>query len=102
MCALVIRADGFEVPQRGIYSVVFRCFAQIRKAVGQHTLIHTLREFKQDIACSIESARNECQSRKRDHRVASPIAEPVVASDNGLVLATRNDELIGGSRERLY
>ena len=35
-----VSPHGFEVPERGVHSVVFRCFARVREAVRQHAAIH--------------------------------------------------------------
>ena len=39
------------------------------------------------------------EARQRDHGVATPIAEPVIAGDDGLLISAGNDVLVGGGAQ---
>ncbi len=43
-----IGASGFKEPERRVNGVVFGRFAGVGKSVGQHALVHVLRERAQD------------------------------------------------------
>ena len=72
---------GLEKPQRGVHRVVLRRIAAVGEGVGQHAAIGEARVGEQDRAREFGPARCQRQPGKRDHRVAPPIAEPVIAGD---------------------
>ena len=76
--------DGVEVPQRRIHRVVFRLLALIGKAIGQHAFVDKGREGLEDRLRHIVASGREAQAGQGDHRVAAPVAEPVIARDDGL------------------
>ena len=90
-----ISACRFKEPKRRVHCVVFRRFTCVGKPVGQHTLIHVLRERAQNAASNFRLASRQSKAGQSDHGVAAPIAEPVIASDDGLLVATGHDVLIG-------
>ena len=98
-CGFGVGAYSFEIPERGIHRVVLRRFARIRKAIRQHALADVLGKFQQDAAGNVVPARRQGQPGKRDHGVASPIAEPGITGNHRLLLAARHDELVGRNHQ---
>src|SRR2546428_5427687 len=96
------RAHRLEEPKRGIDRVVFRSLAGVRKTIWEHASINMTREFCQDTFRNLGSTGYERQSRQRDHRVAAPIAEPVIAGNYRLPIGARSDELVRRGGQRLY
>src|SRR5271165_6212564 len=86
-----ISTSRFEKPKRRVHCVVFRCFTCVGKPVGQHTLIHVLRERTQNAASNLRLASRQSESGQSDHGVAAPVAEPVIASDDSLLVDTGHD-----------
>ena len=67
------------------------------KAVGQHAHVGGAAEGEQNVARDIEAAGDERQAGQRDHGVAAPVGEPVIAGDHGVqIAAAADDELVGG------
>ena len=99
-CAIVRRceigAHRLEEPERAVYVVVFGSLAAVGKAVGQHPLVGGLGKRPQNTLRDVETTRRQGESRQRDHRVATPIAEPVVPGNNRAVVSSRDDVLIRG------
>ena len=96
--------DGFEVPQGCINGVVFRLAATVREMVGQHSFVDVMGKRKKNFPGDFWTASGQSEARKRDHRVAPPIAEPVIAREDGFSLRlfrqdALHDELIGGKNE---
>ena len=99
-----ILADGLEIPERGIHGVVFGLAAGVRKIVRQHPAINVARKGKKNPLRNIGAPSRERQSWQRDHGVAAPIAEPVIAGDDAAAVrlfrqAALDDELVGGEDE---
>src|SRR5579871_235065 len=86
--------DRMEHPKRGIHGVVFGLFANVGKPVRKHSLIDAARERKQNLARFFKSARYQRKPRQRNHRVAAPVAEPVVAGNDRLLFAASDDKLV--------
>src|SRR5581483_6554268 len=89
-------------PERCVGCVVLRSLAAIGKAIGQHSLAHALDEGEKNLSRILEATSRQTEAGKRDHRVASPVGEPVIAGDDrAAIRASPHDELIGRERERL-
>ena len=98
-----VLADGFEVPERCIDGVVFRLLAGVGKTVRQHAHIGGAAEGEQDVARNIEPAGGQRQARQRNHSVAAPVGEPVIAGDHGMQIGgTPDDELRGRGVEWVF
>lgn len=96
--------DGFDIPKLRVDGVVFGRFAGIREVVWQHSAIDIACECLQDLAGESRAPGRERESGQRNHRVAAPVAEPVIACDDRTrVRVVRkgpaHDELIGGEDE---
>jgi len=77
-----ILPDGFEIPERGIDRVVFRLTACVWEIVRQHSSVHVSRKGKKDLPGHARASGRERQSRQRNHGVAAPVPEPVIAGDD--------------------
>ncbi len=81
-------------PERGVNGVVFGFVASVGKTVGNHPFAEMLGEGAQDFTRHVKILSREREARQPDHRVTSPIREPVIASDGGSEIASAtNDEL---------
>ena len=99
-----ILPDGFDIPQRGIDGVVFWLAPDVREIVGEHPAVNVARKSEKDLPGNGSPAGRERQSRQRNHGVAAPIAEPVIAGDDAAAVrlfrkAALYDELVGGKDE---
>ena len=104
-----------EVPQRRVDRVIQRLALAFGKQVRQQAVAHVVRKRTQDRAGFAIAAGAQRQSFEADHRVAAPVAEPVIAGVDGAQLAAfrlrqhvffeaaagQHDELIGRHRELL-
>ena len=100
----VVGTDGLDVPERGVDSVVLGRLAAVGKPVRQHPAVHEPAERREDPARDLGASGRQRQAGQRDHRVAAPVAEPVVAGDDGhageIVRAgPAHHELVGGEHE---
>src|SRR4051812_31696927 len=93
--------NSFQIPERRINRVVLGRLPRVGEDVGQHATVYMFCESQQNVACDFIVTGDERQTGKRNHRVASPIAEPVVAGNDGLQRSAPRDELIGRQGERL-
>src|SRR5215470_2203787 len=87
-------ANRLEIPERRIHGVVLWCLARIRKSIWEHASIDELRESEQNALSHIKSSRRQRQSRKRDHRVSSPVTEPMITGNDRLLVSTGNNILV--------
>ena len=100
----MIAAHGFDEPQRRVDRIIFRRSAAIGKAIGQHAPIDVSREGAQNGGGELGTSGRQREPGQRDHRVAPPVAEPVIAGDHGCTGlrfdAARDDERVGSEDER--
>src|SRR5262249_53575966 len=97
-----IGASRLKEPQSGVDRVVFWCFTGIGKTVRQHSLIYMFREGAQDAARNFIFSSRKSKTGQGDHGVATPVAEPVVASNDRFVFSTGSDVLVGRGDEAPY
>ena len=76
-----------EIPQRRIDRVIQRLALAFRKQVRQQAVLHIVRERAQDRAGFAIAAGAQRQPFEADHRVAAPVAEPVIAGVDAAQLA---------------
>ena len=69
-------------------------FPGIRETVGQHSLIHMFGEGAQNAASDVMLASWQGEARQGNHGVAAPVAEPVIAGDDCLLLTARDYVLL--------
>ena len=60
------------------------------------------RERAQDAARDVIAVSGQCETGQGDHGIAAPVAEPMVACDDSFLIATGNNELVGGNRKRFH
>src|SRR4029434_1846524 len=82
-----ILTDRFEIPKRGVDRVVLRRSSGVREIVWEHSPVHKTGESEKDLTRDVRAAASQRKARQGDHRVATPIAEPVIASNDGLCRA---------------
>src|SRR5437763_12933450 len=87
-----ICADCLEEPECCVHSVVFWLLARVRESVRQHSKINVQSKLRKNASRDFGAACCERQPGKRNHCVASPIGEPMVASNDSLLLAPCNYE----------
>jgi hypothetical protein len=102
----MISADRLEVPDGRIHGVVLRRLAGVGKPVRQHAAVHEPGERRENPSGDVRATGRQRQSRQCDHRVASPVAEPVVAGNDGHTVRVRQggpsrNELVAGEHEVL-
>src|SRR5882724_7531722 len=102
----VIGADRLDVPEGRVHGVVLRRLAGVGKSVRQHPTVHEPGERRENPPSDLRASGRQRQARQRDHRVASPVAEPVVAGDDGHAVGVAGcgpsrDELVAGEHEVL-
>ena len=102
----VIGPDRLEVPEGRVHGVVLRRLAGVGKPVRQHAVVHEPGERRENPSGDIRATGRQRQSRQCDHRVASPVAEPVVAGNDGHAVRVggcgpSRDELVAGEHEVL-
>ena len=104
-----VAVEGVEVPQRGIRRVIHARLLAFGEQVGNQPVAHVLGEGAQDIPGFDVAAGGQRQAFQRDHRVAAPVGEPMVAGDHradfvarrirprrvGNARGGRDDELVG-------
>ena len=78
-------------PERRIRGVINTFFLPLRKHVWDETIANVTGECAQDVTGFEPAAGAQSQSFETDHRVATPIGEPVVPRDDGA------DFIAGGS-----
>src|SRR5262249_34211393 len=83
-----------EEPQGRIGRVVVSGLPLVGEAIGQHPLVDGAGEGEQDTFGDVYTPGDKRQTGERDHRVAAPIAEPWVSGDDGLQIASFNEELV--------
>ena len=74
--------NGDDIPQRCIDGVVLGLGAIIGEAVREHALGYRLGPTQQNLFGLIETPCRQTESSQGDKRVASPIGEPRVTSDD--------------------
>ena len=72
------------------------------KRFGNIPLIDVRGKLNQDALGDFSVPGRQSQTGQRDHRVAAPISEPMIASYHSLATFARNDELIGGGGKCAY
>ena len=82
-----VACDRVEVPQRRIGRVIERFALAFRKQVRQQAVAHVVRKRTQDRAGLAVATGGERQAFEADHRVATPVAEPVIAGVDAAQLA---------------
>src|SRR5207237_8450717 len=70
-------------PQSCVGGVIKPFFFSIRKHVWDESIANVMREGAQNISRVQRATGNECESLQRNHGIASPIGEPVIAGDYG-------------------
>ena len=107
--ALKVAAERVKEPKRRVCRVIFPFLCAIGKHVWDQTVADIIRECAQDVACFEPTSRDQRQTFQADHRVASPICEPVIPGDDGAHFVAggvragrlleaacgRNDKLVG-------
>src|SRR5215813_7275968 len=102
-----------EEPKSCVGSVIEPLTLSLGKHVRDEPVLQILREGSQDVAGFLGAARCKGQPLEADHRVASPIREPVIACDDGAFfvavgvhqrgvlepISGINNELVGGKYE---
>ena len=102
-----------EEPKSCVGGVIEPLTLSLGKHVRDEPVLQVLREGSQDVSGFLGAARRKGQPLEADHRVASPIREPVIARDDralfvaggvrqrGVLEPTRgiNDELVGSKYE---
>ena len=81
--AFQITIERVEKPKRRVGGVIQALGLPIGKHVRDQTVAHVMRERAQDVARFEATAGDERQAFETDHRVASPIGEPMIAGDDG-------------------
>src|SRR5438046_1574088 len=99
-----------EKPEGCVRGMVKPFVAAFRKHVRDQTILYIVSEGANDPSGFVIATRRQGQAFKADHRVATPIGEPMVARDDRADLVAgstgargvsdtpgrRDDELIGG------
>src|SRR5262245_36156034 len=95
-------------PQRRVGGVVEAFVSAVGEEIGDESVADIMSEGAKDVTGLVVPAGGQGQALQRDHRVAAPVREPVVAGDNsadfvaagpgpgGVLVATRrrDDELV--------
>ncbi len=98
-----VGARGDEKPERGVGGVVVGRCRRRRESGWAACLRLALGEGAEDFAGLGETPGGEAEAGQGDHGVAAPVAEPVVAGDDGVqVFAAADDELVGGAHELAF
>ena len=97
----MIGADCLHVPERGVHRIVFGLLAGVGEPVGHHATVHEGRVRFQYAAGDGGTPSRQCEPGQRDHRIAAPVCEPMVARDDGLAGGvsrgrSSHDKLVGG------
>ncbi len=98
-----VAADGMEEPQRRVGRVVQALALAVREHVGDQPVARVLRERPKDQRRFARAASRQRQTFQADHRVASPVREPVIAGNHGSRLGAvrqRPGRVIGTCRRR--
>ena len=61
-----------------------------------------LSERAQNAAGHVIALRRQCKAGQRDHGIAAPITEPMVAGNDGFLIAARNDVLVSRCGQSFY
>src|SRR5207247_2459727 len=99
LCCEKIIVDRNDVPKRGVDRIEFRLLALIGKAIRQHALRNNAGPLEQNIARIFEPAGGDAEAAKRNERVASPVAEPWIACDEGFSFAALDKICVTGAFE---
>ena len=92
--------DDDHVPERRVDCVVLGCFTMVGEAIGQHAFRYRRAPGQQDgLREGVPSAR-EGESAQRDERVATPVAEPRIAGDDGGAVGAPCEVRVGRAVER--
>src|SRR5215217_6648169 len=78
-----IARQRVKVPQRCVGSMVHAFLCALRKHVWNQTITDVMSECAQDVTRLNDPAGGQCKSLKTDHRVTSPVSEPVISGDYG-------------------
>src|SRR5207237_5285444 len=82
-CSLEITVQCVKEPKRRVGGVVSAFLGAVRKHVWNQTISDIMRERAQDVAGLEQSSRDQGQAFQANHRVASPIGEPMISGDDG-------------------
>jgi hypothetical protein len=100
----VIRANRLEIPERCVDGVVLGRLTGPRESVRKHPAVDEASERLEDAARDLRTTGRQREARQRDHRVAPPVAEPVISRDHCHPVGIGgerppDDELVGGEHE---
>ena len=101
-----VRRQRLEQPEGRVHGVVFRRLTTVRKPIGYQALVEIPDVGVEHGTGFPERPRPDRQARQADHRVPSPVGEPVIAGDHGSPLGrrfpgrlARDTELFGGNHQ---
>jgi len=108
-----VAVEGVEEPEGSVGGVVEPLVLALGEHVRDQAVLDVAREHPEDRAGLDVAAGGECEPLQRDHGVAAPVREPVVAGDDGPDLVAGglgarqvldatgggDDELVGGEDE---
>src|SRR5262249_259542 len=97
-----VRTNSFEEPQGGIDRIELRSVPKVWKTVWKHALVNVLSKCAQNAASDFVTSGRKRKTREGDHCVTSPIAEPVIAGNNAVLIAAGDDVLVGSGCECSY
>src|SRR5205814_3941654 len=81
--SLEIPVQRVEEPKRRVGGVVFAFLGAVGEHIWNQTVTDIMRECAQNVAGLEQSSRDQGQAFQTDHRVASPIGEPMISGDDG-------------------
>src|SRR5260370_25670033 len=90
-----ILAHSLEKPKSSVDRVVFRHLSSVGKTVRQHSAVHVLRKSAQQASRNVISLHGESEARQGNHGIPAPVGEPVITSNDRLLLTSLGDELGG-------
>src|SRR5207249_7795265 len=80
--------------------IELRLLALVGKSIWQHALRNSAGPLQQDVARFFKMPGRDAQTAQCNKRVAPPIAEPWIASDEGLSFAALDEIRVSGAFER--
>src|SRR5262245_9121174 len=94
------RPNGFEEPQGRVNRVVLRPLTDSKEAVREHTLLYDTRQGEEEAFGNVYTTSDQGKPGQGDHRVSSPVTQPVIASDHGLLGAACHHVVVGSRHQR--
>ncbi len=94
LSVMKVLSDCLEEPQSCIDRVVLGNLTVVGETIRQHASVDEADELEQYLQSQLGSICCKKQAGKSDHGVATPIAKPVVSSDDRVTGRSRDDELI--------